>query len=256
MKSWWRVTAVVAAVAAGVMTLFLFVRSEPQRSGTPATHEPTKPNDRVRARLEQLRAEHADWRDRGDIRVQPPRVQERRRPQGAGADAAPDSDSGEASDTSFDEDVDDLPAMTKIALEDSDPDRRMTAITLLGTSENPEAIPVLAKALSDQDEEVRMAALQALSDFTDEPPVEAIQSALSDPAADIRFEALTILADVGSEPARIAIEKALNDTDPDVRNLAEGILDLENLYQPDPAATAGLGQPQQPAEQPANGGRP
>ncbi|MFI5397802.1 MAG: HEAT repeat domain-containing protein [Candidatus Binatia bacterium] len=237
---------VAAGVVASIVTLSYFVRSEPRRSETPATHEPT---NRVRARLEQLRAEHLDWRNSGDVRVQPPRVQERRRPHGGAADSdtTPDSDSGEASDTPFDEDADDIPAMTKIALEDPDPDRRVTAMTLLGASEDPEAIPVLAKALSDQDEEVRMAALEALSDFTDEPPVEAIQNALSDPAADIRFEALSVLADVGGAPARAAIEKALTDTDPDVRNLAEGILQLENLYEAAPAAAAGSKQPQQPA---------
>jgi len=85
--------------------------------------------------------------------------------------------------------------------------------------------------LADTDEEVRMAALQALSDFTDEPPVEAIESALNDPAPDIRFEALTILADIGGERTRSAVERALNDPDEDVRDLAEGIMDLETIYE-------------------------
>lgn len=126
---------------------------------------------------------------------------------------------------------DDVPLLSKIALEDSDPERRLIAVSLLSTSDNPQIIPVLVQALSDENEEVRMAAVESLSDFTGEAPVDAIESALNDPSADIRFEALSVLADIGGERAHHAIQRALHDPDPDVRALAEDLAALERVPQ-------------------------
>jgi HEAT repeat protein len=165
--------------------------------------------------------------------------------------AGPERDVVRDASQILDVDPQDIPALKKTALEDPDPDRRLAAVTMLGASEDPEAVPVLAHALADSNEEVRMAALQELSDFTDEPPVDAIESALNDPAPDIRFEALSVLADVGGEPARLAIEKALNDPDEDVRNLAEGMMDLEGTSENQSPATQGQSGQGQPGHNPA-----
>jgi hypothetical protein len=125
----------------------------------------------------------------------------------------------------FDEDPDDIPALTRISLQDPDPDRRLAAVTLLGASDDPQVIPVLAQALSDKDEEVRLAAVQSLSDFTGEAAVDAIEPALNDTSADIRYEALEVLADLDAERARPFVKNALNDPDEDVRSLAESLLE-------------------------------
>ncbi len=119
----------------------------------------------------------------------------------------------------------DIPLLSKIALEDTDPDRRMVAVSLLSGSDNPQVIPILVQALSDPNEDVRMAAVESLEDFTGETPVDAIESALNDPSADIRFEALSVLGDVGGERARNAVQRALGDPDSDGRALAEEIVE-------------------------------
>ena len=123
---------------------------------------------------------------------------------------------------------DDIPALKRVVLEDSDPERRLAAVTLLGISDNPEAIGVLAQALSDEDENVRMEAVLALADFTDEAPVEVLAHAMNDPSAEIRYEALDALSDIETPESRHVVQNALNDPDPEVRELAEIILDLSD----------------------------
>jgi len=121
----------------------------------------------------------------------------------------------------------DIPTLKTMALQDADPQRRLAAVTLLGASDDPDVIPVLAQALSDQDEDVRMAAVQSLADFTGEAPVDAIETALNDPSADVRYEALEVLSDIGGDRARRAVQRALNDPDEDVQELAQSILEFE-----------------------------
>lgn len=131
-----------------------------------------------------------------------------------------------AGGAAVEDDPDDLPSLRRTALEDPDPERRLAAVTLLGISENPEAIPVLAEVLSDEDENVRMEAVLSLADFTDEAPVEALSQALSDPSPDVRYEALDALSDIETRDSKSAIQRALNDPDEDVRDLAEIILEM------------------------------
>jgi len=134
-----------------------------------------------------------------------------------------------ASDPAVDplaDDPEDVPTLRRVALEDPDPERRLAAVTLLGISDDPSAIPVLAEVLSDEDEDVRMEAVLSLADFTDEAPVDALSRALSDPSADIRYEALDVLSDIETPEAKLAVQKALNDPDEDVRELAEIILEM------------------------------
>jgi hypothetical protein len=121
----------------------------------------------------------------------------------------------------------DIPTLKTMALQDADPQRRLAAVTLLGASDDPNVIPVLAQALSDQDEDVRMAAIQSLADFTGEAPVDAIESALNDSSPDVRYEALEVLSDIGGERARRAVQRALNDPDEDVQELAQSILEFD-----------------------------
>ena len=143
---------------------------------------------------------------------------------GGGAEAE-----GEAAPSDFDPDPDDIPALKQVALHDPDPDRRLTAVTLLGASDDPQAIPILAEALKDADEEVRLAAIQSLADMTEGVPVDLLgTAALSDPSPDNRYEALEALADAGGPAARPYIEKALQDPNEDVASLAESLLELDS----------------------------
>lgn len=150
-------------------------------------------------------------------------------PPGIGAqprrNAAP-VESGTDSVGADDADPEDLPTLRQMALTDPDPDRRLTAVTLLGVSENPDAIAILAQTLSDQDEDVRMEAVLALADFTDAAPVQALEIALSDPSPDVRYEALDVLSDIETPEAYQAIKRAMDDPDDDVRELAELLAEL------------------------------
>lgn len=147
----------------------------------------------------------------------------------AGADSAESAEYEEP-------DPDDFPALKRMALEDPDPDRRLAAVTLLGASDDPQAIPVLAEVLKDQDEEVRLAAIQSLADMTGEVPVEVLgNAALNDPSPDNRYEALEALADLGGPAARPYLERALHDPDEDVASLAESLLELGHESEEEPA---------------------
>ncbi len=159
----------------------------------------------------------------------------------AGASAAGEAGGGAMEQLEHDEpDPDDIPALKRMALEDPDPDRRLAAVTLLGASDDPQAIPILAEVLKDQDEEVRLAAIQSLADMTSEVPIEVLGSAaLNDPSPDNRYEALEALADLGGPAARPYLERALHDPDEDVASLAESLLELDR------ESDEGPGQPNQ-----------
>jgi|SRR5579862_2841452 len=149
-----------------------------------------------------------------------------------GGEAPNAPDAAGNGDGEIDVDPDDIPALANIALHDKDPERRLAAVTMLGSSEDPAVLTTLAQALSDEDDEVRMAAIQSLSDFTGDAPIDLLSKVVvEDPSADNRYEALEALSDLGGDRAASAIQKALNDPDEDVRALAEGMLDMEENYQ-------------------------
>lgn len=150
---------------------------------------------------------------------QPPGIAGQNR---AGQPLAPGSEPAEIDDDA----LEDIPTLRQMALHDPDPERRLTAVTLLGVSENKEAITILSQVLSDQDEDVRMEAVLALADFSDDAPVEALEIALSDPSADVRYEALDVLSDIETPEAYRAMKRALDDPDEDVRELAEILIEL------------------------------
>lgn len=148
---------------------------------------------------------------------------------GTGGEARRDRPMSQRDDDPIDLDEDeleDIPTLRAMALSDPDPERRLTAVTLLGVSENKDAIPVLAQALSDQEEDVRMEAVLALADFADEAPVQALEIALSDPSADVRYEALDVLSDIETPEAYQAIKRARSDPNEDVSELAEILTEL------------------------------
>ncbi len=129
----------------------------------------------------------------------------------------------------FDDDPDDIPSLRQMALHETDPERRLAAVTLLGASDDPQAIPILAEALRDEDEEVRLAAIQSLADVTGDVPVDVLgNAALNDPSAENRYEALEVLVDAAGPAARPFLEKAALDPDEDVSEFAKNQLEAED----------------------------
>jgi HEAT repeat protein/PBS lyase HEAT-like repeat-containing protein len=240
-RSVWVTLAAVVAAAAAAVILWLVPR---QRSREAAIEEvapqagPARSSGEVQERLQQLgEARDRATRSGADGRISAATGPANRKmgPPG-GAPAARDQPAQDAGESGgrpatmpefIDPQPEDIPTLKGMALNDADPQRRLAAVTLLGASDDPEVIPVLAKALSDQDEDVRMAAVQSLADFTGEAPVDAIEGALNDPSADVRYEALEVLSDIGGDRARRAVQHALNDPDEDVQELAQSILEFD-----------------------------
>lgn len=246
MRSWpggvWIGAAVVAAALAVVVWLRLRTDSEPPVQVIRPAHR----SARVEDRLNQLRA---DWAARGEGPGAVGEIHERKAPAAqmptprAGEPDSPDQpenavdNPSAALDAALAQDEPDFDALKQIALTDPDPQNRLTAVMLLGTLENTDAVSVLAQTLKDSDSDVRMMAVQALGDFTGNEPVEAVQIALNDPNPEVRFEALSVLADLGGPASRAAMQRALNDEDEDVRALAQGLASIDETS-PD-AAPAG-----------------
>lgn len=237
---------IVAAAAVAVVALaVVLLRPGRQQHEAPAPTEELTHAQRLRERLQQLKREHQQMpgmmersiEAHSSMRGTPQKLEPRPAAPGSVAQHGPQPGNAERGEAPPD-DADDVPALKKIVLENPDPDERLAAVVMLGTTDDPEAVAVLAQALSDQNEDVRMAALESLSDVTGEPPVDAIENALNDSSPDIRFEALSILGDVAGDRARSAIERALHDPDEDVRNLAESLLSeqVEAPAAPTPAA--------------------
>jgi hypothetical protein len=209
-------------------------------------------HDRTRRRRESAAGAPLDGKieARAGVAPDPSRILTNRLPPRIGAPAAPSAPGPPAPDDGeLDVDPDDIPGLKRIAVEDTDPERRLAAVTILGSSEDPAVLPTLAQALSDEDEEVRMAAIQSLSDFTGDAPIDLLSNVVvSDPSADNRYEALESLSDFGGERAMSAIQRALSDPDEDVRSLAESVLDMDDAYEGDSqAGAAPTPPPQQPA---------
>ncbi len=249
--------AVVLGSVAALTVAILYLRSgsEPELAPAPPTFAPEareRGQEAMRRRLQDLReaherragsgssasrgasgAERAEAPSGGTMDVSRGEVRgggemQRLKPRPGGMGQAPEAAEVPA-DVDLDVDPDDIASLKQIALQDPDPDRRLTAVTLLGASDSPEAIPILGEALKDADEEVRLAAIQSLADMTDAAPVDLLgTAALADPSPDNRYEALEALADLGGPAARAYLEKALQDPDQDVAALAESLLELDS----------------------------
>lgn len=231
----------LAAAAVGLVVILWFAGARRpdtdggQPAGAPAAQRPA-PSDKVRERLARLRSE----REGLDAAGRPRSGQgefPRQLPAPAFGDlprtGAAEPDPGVVED---DEDDLDFETLRDMALIDEDPDNRIAAIWLLASLDEEEGVlPVLTQALSDEDPEVRMAAIQALSEFSEDTPIEPLTMALGDEDAEIRFEALSIVAELSDERAQPLIAQALDDPDEDVRSLAEGLADMEDIYQPQPS---------------------
>lgn len=228
MRSWPLGLKIGAGVAAVLLALVLWIglRRPPDEPVRPIRS--TARSQRVQDRLTQLRQDWASRKTTGG----PGGAASRSLPGGRVApqrQAVPEP--AVDSEPPLFEDEPDFEMLKTMATTDPDPENRLVAVVMLGTSEKPEALAVLTEALSDKDPDVRLTAVETLGDFGAAEPTSALAKALGDPNPEIRFAALGVLADIGGEAAATAVQKALNDDDEDVRALAEGVLDLEDMYQ-------------------------
>jgi HEAT repeat protein len=235
MRTWPLGLKIGAGVAVVLLTLVLWIglRRPPDEPVRPIRS--TARSQRVQDRLEQLRQ---DWASRkatggaGPSRALPGGRVVQQRP--AMPEPVPDSD------PPLFENEPEFETLKAMATTDPDPQNRLVAVVILATSEDPNALPVLSQALEDADPDVRLTTVEMLGDFgTSEAAASALAKALDDPVPDIRFAALGVLADLGGQVALDAVQKALDDEDADVRALAEGVLDLEEMYRDTSGAAEG-----------------
>lgn len=113
-----------------------------------------------------------------------------------------------------------------VVLNNPDPDERADALNQLDY-DDPAAMEVLVAALQDRDPEVRLTALDELWVNTDEPPLNLLASLLDDPEAEIRAEAVRMIGDSEDPGAVALLESVLGDSDEDVRSEAADALDLD-----------------------------
>ena len=240
MRSWPTGAWIGVGAVAIALTVAVWLRLRTGSESAVQVIRPAHRSARVEDRLNQLRA---DWASHGEQKEPAGEIRERKAPQ-AQMPAPPTApavaehpsedliESGSdnptaALDAALSQDEPDFNALKQVATSDPDPQNRLTAVMLLGTMEDAEAVPVLAQALKDSDADVRLMAVQALGDFTGPESAQAVEIALNDPSPEIRFEALSVLADIGGEVGRAAVRRAANDEDEDVRALAQGLLGMD-----------------------------
>ncbi len=112
------------------------------------------------------------------------------------------------------------------ALNDPDPDERISALWSLSISDEAQALPVLASALRDDDREVRLAAVQELGGLEEEAGVvDALAVAIHDQDDEIREEVVRLIGDTEDPRAADLVRQLLNDPSRDVREEAESVLE-------------------------------
>lgn len=109
-------------------------------------------------------------------------------------------------------------SLLALAIKDASPQVRRLAAAALGTTGSAEAVAPLAEALiNDQSIGVRRTAGDALSDIGDVSAQAAVCCALSDPNKLVRWRAARFLSDVGTEEALSFLEAAADDPEFEVR---------------------------------------
>jgi len=105
-----------------------------------------------------------------------------------------------------------------------DPVHQDTAISILATLRNKQAVEILNFLLSHETADVRRSAADALGEIGSEKAVETLIQALQDEAADVRWNAADALGKIGCEKTVDALIQALQDEDADLRWNAAGAL--------------------------------
>jgi HEAT repeat protein len=120
-----------------------------------------------------------------------------------------------------------LPAAVRLA-NDSSPQVRGRAATILGALGGTEATAVLIALLSDPAINVRAAAAHALGSLTHWQAATSLGELLRDASWEVRREAGLALRALGA-PGRMLLRRLLRDRDPFAADMARQILDLPEL---------------------------
>ena len=109
----------------------------------------------------------------------------------------------------------------RLALADSDANRRADAVSALGSAhDSPEAASLAHAALSDADPAVREEAAYALGEIGGEMSLRALAQALRDPQHNVKQTAIEALATIGGDQAALALAAILDDPDVALRAAA------------------------------------
>jgi HEAT repeat protein len=123
---------------------------------------------------------------------------------------------GETSDADF---VMAMKNLAATALTGRDPLTRKHAIYLIGSSQNPDCIPILIQALKDPEKAVRGQATQALA-LVGEPASNSLIDLLYDQDWKVRYRAAEALGMIGSKDAASPLIRMLSDKKDHVRYMA------------------------------------
>jgi len=119
-----------------------------------------------------------------------------------------------------------LEQLKNTALNDPDPDERISAMWSLSITDEAQALPVLSTALRDGDREVRMAALQELGGLEEESDVvDVLAIALNDTDGEIRAEAVRLIGDTEDPRALELARRLMSDPDPEVQEEARSVIE-------------------------------
>lgn len=110
------------------------------------------------------------------------------------------------------------------ASRDTDPNRRLDGLQILGDLDNPAAAAALGDALADPSSTIRRSAVEGLMGQTSDDAVRLLDGALFDPDESVRSLALELLAQRGAEGIA-SIDAALGHSDPGLRARARELLE-------------------------------
>ena len=113
----------------------------------------------------------------------------------------------------------DFDTIVQTALTHPDRDERMGAVVALREHGDEQALPILKQALEDPDPEVRITVVEELGEM-ENPPFDVLATALRDSDADVRIAVVQALAGVNTPQALDLMRLVLDDPDPDVRDTA------------------------------------
>jgi hypothetical protein len=117
---------------------------------------------------------------------------------------------------------DEVISVVEKALDDSDPDVRLSAVEVLadyeqGAGGNPRIVELILRALTDENEDVHFAAMSAAEEQEAADKLRIFDAAISSAYNDVKLEAVSELSDMSSPAAMDVLIKGLKDDNAEVR---------------------------------------
>ena len=137
----------------------------------------------------------------------------------------------------FDVYVDNALQIFRKNLSDKEKDAALQNVDAIGM---PMIMPVIMIALEDSNPEIRSTAIDAIQSLDDPCVIPAVEKAMDDESAIIRQDAVNALLNVDDEGINDALIKAINDADEDVRETAFEVMLMQESPVILPAAEAAV----------------